>query len=78
LPGFDPEAPYKTVWFRNVKIRALIPPRLPEYGGLGLKNEGRPGPFNRVLFFPVVYLFEGKFTLKRVVIEVVFPGVGKT
>jgi hypothetical protein len=42
--------------------------------GLSLKNEGRQGPLNRGLFLPVVYLFEERFALKRVVIKVVFSG----
>ena len=41
---------------------------------LGLKNEGRQGPLNRVWFFPVVYLFEERSAMQRVVIEVVFYG----
>ena len=39
---------------------------------MGLKNEGRQGLLNRVLFYPVFYLFEERFALKRVVIEIVF------
>ena len=41
---------------------------------LGFKNEGRQGPLNRGLVFPVVYLFEERSALQRVVIEVVFSG----
>jgi hypothetical protein len=41
--------------------------------GLDLKNEGHYGPLKCVWFYPVFYLFEERFALKRVVIEVVFP-----
>jgi len=41
---------------------------------LGFKNEDRYGPLKRGLFLPVLYLFEGRSALKRVVIEVVFLG----
>ena len=41
---------------------------------MGLKNDGRQGPLNRVWFFPVLYLFEGRSALERVVSEVVFSG----
>ena len=51
---------YRSVW-RNT-------------AGNGLKNEGRQWPLKRVLFFPVVCLFEGRSALEGVVSEVVFFG----
>ena len=41
---------------------------------MGLKNEGRQGPLNRVWFFPGVCLFEERSALERVVNGVVFYG----
>ena len=38
LPGFGPETPIKTVWFRNVKISARISPCLLKYDRIGLKK----------------------------------------
>ena len=51
---------YRSVW-RNT-------------AGNGLKNEGRQWPLKRVLFFPVVCLFEERSALQRVISEVVFFG----
>ena len=51
---------YRSVW-RNTAVN-------------GLKNEGRQWPLNRVLFFPVVYPFEGRSALQGVISEVVFFG----
>ncbi len=44
---------------------------------MGLKYEGRHGPLIHVLFYPVFYPFGGIIVVKRVVIEVVFQGVGE-
>lgn len=41
---------------------------------MGLKNKGPQGPLNRVYFFTVLYLFEGRSALQRGIYEVVFSG----
>jgi hypothetical protein len=52
LPGLGHETPTKTVWFRNVKISALISLYLPKYGYIGLEKRGAPRPFKSRFVFP--------------------------
>lgn len=52
LPDSGPELPYKTIRFRNVKISALISPRLPKYGWNRLEKRGSPRPLKSRLVFP--------------------------
>jgi hypothetical protein len=52
LPGSGPETPSKTVWFRNVKISALISPCLPKYGSNGLEKRRVPRPFKARFVLP--------------------------